>query len=135
MTDKNLEIPRYGNSGASFLGAEFKDCLLLLASIPVAMGAANWSAWAYVVVPAVGYLLNRQYLEWLASGPPGRLRLWLYELAIVGYSDAHSTRDCLFVGDARVINPAASELIELRQLQLASEQAQRNSAQEAPHGA
>lgn len=123
MTEKNLEIPRYGSSGASFLGAEFKDCKVLLLSIPAAIYLGNYSAWAYLVVPGLGYLLNRQYLEWLANGPPGRFRLWCYELGLRGYSDAHATRHCLFIGDARVINPAASALIEERLLSRAGEEA------------
>lgn len=127
MTEKDLEIPRYGKSGASFLGAEFKDCMVLLLSLPAAMAAANYTAWAYVVVPGLGYFLNRQYLEWLANGPPGRLRLWAYELGLWGYSDAHAARNCLFIGDARVINPAASDLIEQR--------LQSRTEQEATHGA
>lgn len=106
------DIPRHGGAGVSFFGAEFKDSWILLASLLLGLLAGRLSAFLYLVVPGAGLLLNREYLQWLAAGPPGRLRLWLYELGLHGYGRGHRSPDTVMVGDARGLNPGSSELLD-----------------------
>jgi hypothetical protein len=65
-------------------------------------------------------MLNREYLQWLASGPPGRLRMWLYNLGWKGYSAGHQSPDVVVVGDARGINPGSSDMLDEIQARLAA---------------
>jgi hypothetical protein len=104
--DGEFEIPRHASAGIAFLGVDLNDALILIGSIFVALGAgAVLGGMYYIVVPIIGYVLNRIYLDWRTNALPGDLRAKLYAAGIVGYSRALQSRDTVYVGDAVVINP------------------------------
>lgn len=123
MSSGDVNIPRHAGAGSSFFGAEFGDAWVLLLSLALGMVFGRINGLLYLAIPAGGYLLNREYLQWLASGPPGRLRMWLYELGLRGYPGGHASARVVVVGDARVINRGASDMLDQTMARL--EQAQR----------
>lgn len=112
MSSNSYDIPRFGGSGSSFFGAELGDSWLFIGSIVAGLIAGHFNVLLYAVVPAAGYMLNREYVHWLASGPPGRLRCWLYELGLVGYPAGHVSPKVVIVGDARGVCPASTDLLD-----------------------
>lgn len=113
MRSDHLEIPRYGGAGVSFLGVEFKDAWLLVGCTVAGLLLGHVHVLLYFVLPGAGYLLNRAYVEWLSSGPPGRLRSWAYELGLAGYSAGHRSPDVVFIGDARGVFPGWADVLDL----------------------
>ena len=113
MSSEVFEIPRHGAAGVAFLGAEFKDAVILLASVPLGLVLGHlFGVLFYVLVPWLGFVANKQYVDWLAKSQPGRLRLWLYELGLVGYSPALVCQQLIVQGDARPICRGTAAMLD-----------------------
>ena len=60
MSSEVFEIPRHGAAGVAFLGAEFKDAVILLASVPLGLVLGHlFGVLFYVVVPWLGGCLKK----------------------------------------------------------------------------
>ena len=113
MSSDVFEIPRHGAAGVAFLGAEFKDAVILLASVPLGLVLGHlFGVLFYVLGPWLGFVANKQYVDWLAKSQPGRLRLWLYELGLVGYSPALACQQLIVQGDARPICRGSAAMLD-----------------------
>jgi hypothetical protein len=111
VSNKRFHIPKHGGAGPAFLGVEFKDTYIVLLSIFIALPAGRiFGGLAYVAIPLGGYFLNKQYLEWKEMRLPGFFRSVLFRWGISGYSAALSSKDVIFVGDGKVINPGRKKL-------------------------
>lgn len=103
------EIPRYGNAKVAFLGTEINDAKIFLLSIFVGLLAGklipNMGLKGYVGIPALGYFLNRAWVDWKVKSPAGYIPALLYGIGLFSYSSAFTSRGQVFVGDGTVINP------------------------------
>lgn len=110
---ESIDIPRHGNAGVAFLGVEFGDAIILLASVFIAIPVgAQVGTLAFLGIPAAGFFLNRLYIDWRANSLPGQSARFFYGLGILGYSKGLSSRSVVYVGDGRVINPGNNQRIE-----------------------
>jgi hypothetical protein len=113
MSNKTFQIPRNGAAGVAFLGVQLVDASLLIASVFLGLlVGATVSYVAYVVIPTVGFFLNKVYLDWKSTRLPGYLRNYLYSHGVWGYSDAFDSSKTIFVGDSSVINTGASAFLD-----------------------
>jgi hypothetical protein len=101
-------VPRYGKADVAFAGAELRDAWLLIGSVFAGMALGSVLGWAaYVGLPVLGYFGTRVYIEWKGRHLPGYFTALLYRLGVGGYSTALDRKLKRFIGDARVVNPAA----------------------------
>lgn len=109
MSVNLYSIPRYGNAGVAFLGVEFKDTILLIASLFVGIiSGMLFGLPAYIAPPIAGYVITVLYLDWKSDKLPGFLLVWLYSRGYAGYSIGFPDRNIVYVGDARPINLTCS---------------------------
>jgi hypothetical protein len=112
-----FRIPRRGDAGVAFLGVELKDAWLVLGGIfggLFAGSAGGMGTAGYFGFPVAGYMLNRIYIDWQSNNLPGAFRCRLFSRGIpgAGYSPTIKTQKVVYVGDAVVINPASSSVID-----------------------
>lgn len=101
-------VPRHGKADVAFAGAQLKDAWFLIASVFIAMVVGSMVGWlAYVGIPMLGYIGTKAYIQWKGKRLPGHCRVILYRLGIAGYSKALNRKKKLFIGDAKVVNPAS----------------------------
>lgn len=107
------KIPRRGKAGVAFAGAEFGDALPLVASIFIALFAGNiFGMWAYVTIPALGYVVTKIHVSWKANTLPGHVATAFYTWGISGFSRAFDTKKKVYLGSSTIVNPGAARLID-----------------------
>ena len=112
---KSTRVPRRGGSGVAFMGVEFKDAIILLASIFIGLfcgSALGMGNTGYVGIPVAGYFANRLYVEWQRKTSPGALRNFLFSKGILGYTPTLRKQETLFVGDSTAINKDSKKWID-----------------------
>lgn len=113
MSNDVFSIPRHGGAGVGFLGVELKDTGILIASVflGIVVGASAGYG-GYIGIPVAGYFVNKIYLDWKNASLPGYFRLSLFVMGIYGYSPAFKQKNTLYVGDAVVINPGSTAMLD-----------------------
>lgn len=107
------KIPRRGKAGVAFAGAEFGDALPLIASIFIALFAGSvLGMWAYVTIPALGYILTKIHLAWKSNALPGHAATFWYTHGIFGFSRAFDTKKKMYLGSSVIINPGAARMVK-----------------------
>jgi len=115
MTNQAFRIPRHGDAGVAFLGVELKDAWLVLGGVFCGLFAGSifqMGTTGYLGFPIGGYMLNRLYIEWQNNNLPGVFRCRLFSRGLAGYSPTIRAQKIIYVGDAVVLNPASSRLID-----------------------
>jgi len=104
-------VPRHGKAGVAFAGAELKDAWFLIASVFMGLVLGSVFGWAaYAGFPLLGYLGTKIYIDWKSRRLPGYFAELSYRLGVSGYSSAFDRKKKLFIGDGRVVNPAALQM-------------------------
>ncbi|MFS2023488.1 hypothetical protein [Massilia sp. CT11-137] len=105
-------VPKHGKADVAFAGAQLGDAWLLIGSVFAAMVAGGIFGWvAYIGIPVLGYLLTKAYIQWKSNNLPGHLQVLLYRVGLAGYSAAFNRKKKLFIGDSRIVNPAALQIV------------------------
>ena len=113
MLNEEHAIPRHGKAGVAFLGVEFGDAFIVIGSVFAGLLIGSQIGLAgYLGVPMGGYFLNKLYVDWRSKSLPGQFRQRLFELGLAGYGRHFKAAEVVFVGDATVINPGSSALLD-----------------------
>lgn len=113
MSSEDNRIPRHAKAGVAFLGVELNDALILIASIFIGLFAGRvYGTGAYLGVPAAGYWLNKQYVQWRSGTLPGQFKAWLFRMGIRGYNGPFSSNKVIFAGDSTVTNPSSRKMVK-----------------------
>ena len=104
------EIPQYGDAGSAFMGVEFNDTYLLIASILVGVaGVSRYGLFFFLISAGCGYMATIAYLDYKNNNLPGSYQSFLYKLGFKGYSAGHKSAKNIFHGDGLIINPGSDE--------------------------
>ena len=107
---KTYKIPRYADSGISFVGVELKDATILIVSIFAGLiGGTSFGLGmvGYVGIPLGGYALNRLLITLQSRHLPGSLRAWLFSYGLAKFGSIRGQKT-LILGSNRTMNPAAN---------------------------
>jgi hypothetical protein len=128
IMNDDFEIPKHSAAGVAFLGVEFNDSLVAILGVFVGLGVGlEYGAMACIGCAVGGFFLNKAYLDWREGLPPGHMRARLFRMGILGYSGAFKAGDVVFVGDATVINPGSSVLVDQAEVSLRKAQVLRGA--------
>ena len=107
-----LEIPRHGKAGVAFAGVELNDCIILIASVFLALPIGSvYGTPGFLGVPFAGYMLNKSYVTWRATAMPGQFKIFTFKMGFGGFSRAFDHQKTVFVGDSVVLNTGATRLL------------------------
>jgi len=113
VSNEEHAIPRHGNAGVAFLGVEFGDAFIVIGSVFAGLFVGSLiGVPGYLGVPMGGYFLNKLYVDWRSKSLPGQFRQRLFELGLAGYGRHFRAAEVVLVGDATVINPGSSGLLD-----------------------
>ena len=107
---KSYKIPRYADSGISFVGVELKDATILIVSIFAGLiGGTSFGLGmvGYVGIPLSGYALNRLLISVKSRHLPGALRAWLFSHGLAKFGAIRGQKTVI-LGSNRTMNPAAN---------------------------
>jgi hypothetical protein len=107
-------VPRNGRADVAFAGAQLGDAWLLILSIFAAVLFGSLFGWlAYIGIPIGGYFLTKFYIDWKSKNLPGHFQTLLYRWGLAGYSSAFDTKKKAFIGDGKIVNPSALQVVAI----------------------
>lgn len=116
MINQSYRIPKRGDAGVAFLGVEMQDAIIVIGSVFVGLfcgSALGMGNVGYLGIPIAGYAVNRVYIDWQSRTLPGAFRNFLFSIGLSGYSDALKSQKTIFIGDNQIINPAATQVVDV----------------------
>jgi hypothetical protein len=104
-------VPRHGKADVAFAGAQLGDAWFLILSVFGGLILGSMVGWsAYIGIPLAGYFVTKSYIQWKSKNLPGHFLVLLYRAGFMGYSSAFNRRKKLFIGDSKIVNPAALQM-------------------------
>jgi len=101
MSHQTYLIPRHANAGVAFLGVEFKDTWLLIASAVVGIIVLFMQETMIGIgILFGGYCLTRALIEWKLNQLSGSLRAYFFNMGLKAYSSTIRHQKTLYVGDS-----------------------------------
>jgi hypothetical protein len=116
MINHSFRIPKRGDARVAFLGVELQDAVIVIGSVFVGIfcgSALDMGNVGFLGIPIAGYAVNRVYIDWQSRTLPGAFRNFLFSVGLSGYSDALRSQKTIFIGDNQIINPAASQVVDM----------------------